>query len=189
MCPICPTRHPHTCPVLALQRWLTAAHSTDGAIFRGFNRHGKLASARLSPRAAAEIVKRVAASAGRDPVRCSGHRLRSGHCATASRVVVPERIIRIHTGHQSAYQLRRYVRLAGICTENSATSLGLSRISDDRGHRSALALAKAYRTAHSLRPLYSCSQRERGKDYAPVKRCHAVCRTSPWKVNPTRRGA
>jgi len=117
--------HPLTCPVSALQRWLTMSGITDGAIFRGINRHGKLASARLSTRAVADIVKRAAEAAGLDPARYSGHSLRSGHCTTACRAGVPERVIMLQTGHRSERMLRRYLRRAEIFTENSAKSLGL----------------------------------------------------------------
>lgn len=117
--------HPLTCPVSALQRWLAVSGLTDGAIFRGLNRHGHLASARLSTRAVAEIVKRTAEAAGLDPTRYSGHSLRSGHCTTACRAGVPERIIMLQTGHRSERMLRRYLRRAEIFTENSAKALGL----------------------------------------------------------------
>jgi site-specific recombinase XerD len=117
--------HPDTCPVLALQRWLKAAGITDGAVFRGVNRHGKLASARLSKRAIADIVKRAADAAGLDPTRYSGHSLRSGHCTSASRAGVSERVIMLQTGHRSERTVRKYIHQSGIFTENSAKSLGL----------------------------------------------------------------
>lgn len=117
--------HPQTCPVLALQRWMTAACITEDAIFRGINRHGKLASARLSTRAIAEIVKRAADTAGLDPQRYSGHSLRSGHCTSAARAGVPERIIMRQTGHRSERMVRHYVQQASIFSENSAKALGL----------------------------------------------------------------
>jgi len=117
--------HPQTCPVLALQRWLTASGITDGAVFRGVNRHGQLASARLSKRAIADIVKHAAAAAGLDPSRYSGHSLRSGHCTSAARAGVPERIIMRQTGHRSERMVRHYIQQSSVFTENSAKSLGL----------------------------------------------------------------
>lgn len=117
--------HPDTCPVLALQRWLTASGISDGAVFRGVNRHGQLASARLSKRAIADIVKRAAEIAGLDPQRYSGHSLRSGHCTSAARAGVPERIIMRQTGHRSERMVRHYVQQSSVFTENSAKALGL----------------------------------------------------------------
>lgn len=117
--------HPQTCPVLALQRWLTASAITEGAIFRGLNRHGTLASARLSTRSVAEIIKRAADTAGLDATRYSGHSLRSGHCTSAARAGVSERVIMRQTGHKSERMLRRYIHQADIFIENSAKSLGL----------------------------------------------------------------
>jgi len=103
--------HAETCPVLALQRWVAAAGLTEGAVFRGINRHGKLASARLSKRAVADIVKRAAAAAGLDPTRYSGHSLRSGHCTSAARAGVSERVIMLQTGHKSERAVRKYIRV------------------------------------------------------------------------------
>jgi site-specific recombinase XerD len=114
-----------TCPVLALQRWLTESGITEGAVFRGMNRHGQLASVRLSKRAIADIIKRSAEAAGLDPSRYSGHSLRSGHCTSAARAGVPERIIMQQTGHRSERMVRHYIQQSSVFTENSAKSLGL----------------------------------------------------------------
>jgi len=102
--------HHDTCPVLALQQWLTASGISDGAVFRDVNRHGQLASARLSKRAIADIVKRTPEATGLDPHRYSGHSLRSGHCTSAARADVPERIIARQTGHRSERMVRRYIQ-------------------------------------------------------------------------------
>jgi len=117
--------HPTTCPVLALQRWLAASTITEGAVFRGVNRHGQLASTRLSKRAIADIVKRTAETGGLDPSRYSGHSLRSGHCTSAARAGVPERIIMQQTGHRSERMVRHYIQQSSVFTENSAKALGL----------------------------------------------------------------
>lgn len=117
--------HPTTCPVLALQRWLAASTITEGAVFHGVNRHGQLASTRLSKRAIADIVKRAAKTGGLDPSRYSGHSLRSGHCTSAARAGVPERIIMQQTGHRSERMVRHYIQQSSVFTENSAKALGL----------------------------------------------------------------
>jgi len=114
-----------TCPVQALQQWLTDAEITTGAIFRGVNRHGQLASARLSTRAVADLIKRAARAAGLDPTRYSGHSLRAGHCTTAARAGASEHMIMRQTGHRSTAMVQRYIRQGSLFQDNSAALLGL----------------------------------------------------------------
>jgi integrase len=116
---------PETCPVRALQGWLEAAAIDDGPVFRPIDRHGNIASARLSDRAVALIVKRAAEGAGLDPTRYSGHSLRAGFATTAAANGAPERAIANQTGHKSMEVLRRYVRHGSLFTDNAATMLGL----------------------------------------------------------------
>ncbi len=117
--------HDESCPVRALQDWLEAAQITEGAVFRGLNRHGQLISSRLSGRAVATIIKRAADAAGLDSAKYSGHSLRAGHCTTAARAGVEERVLQQQTGHKSPIMLRRYVRAGSLFLENSASALGL----------------------------------------------------------------
>jgi len=62
--------------VRALRAWLNAARISDGPIFRGVDRHGRLASECLTGRSIARIVKRAAGDAGLDADVFSGHSLR-----------------------------------------------------------------------------------------------------------------
>lgn len=117
--------HEGTCPVRAMQEWLQAAGISEGAVFRGMNRHGQLISSRLSGRAVADIIKRAADAAGLDSRKISGHSLRAGHCTTAARAGVEERVLMQQTGHKSSAMLRRYVRAGSLFQENSAAALGL----------------------------------------------------------------
>ncbi|MEN6521085.1 MAG: site-specific integrase [Armatimonadota bacterium] len=114
-----------TCPVAALRNWLKASGISEGAVFRGLDRHGNIVSDRLSRRAVGEVIKRAAKAAGFDPKRYSGHSLRSGHCTQAARSGVADRIIMQQTGHRCQSTLKRYVRLGRLFEENSADSLGL----------------------------------------------------------------
>jgi site-specific recombinase XerD len=66
------------CPVRAADAWLSAADLADGPVFRPINRHGQLATTRLSDRAVALVVKRAAQAAGVDPTRLAGESLRAG---------------------------------------------------------------------------------------------------------------
>lgn len=56
-----------TCPVTALEAWLSASGITDGSVFRSMKKGERVGSRRLSPDAVAEIVKRRARAAGFDP--------------------------------------------------------------------------------------------------------------------------
>lgn len=118
-------QHEQTCPVQAVRAWLACANITNGAIFRGMNRHGQMITSRLSPRAVGQIIKRSTTAAGLDPSCFSSHSLRVGHCTTAARAGISERIIMAQTGHTTDEMVRRYIRQGGIFVENSASSLGL----------------------------------------------------------------
>jgi site-specific recombinase XerD len=115
---------PASCPVRALQAWLEAAVITEGALFRQLDRHGNVGG-RLSAQSVALIVKRRAMEAGIDPGKLSGHSLRAGHATSAAMNGASERSIMRQTGHKSAAMVRRYIRVADIWRENSATKLGL----------------------------------------------------------------
>jgi integrase len=118
-------KNPDTCPAAALQHWLELSGISEGAIFRGLDRHGNIVSIRLSTRSVGEIIKRAAKAAGFEPSRYSGHSLRSGHCTQASRSGVAEHVIAQQTGHRSLASLKRYIRLGRLFEENSADGLDL----------------------------------------------------------------
>ena len=118
-------KNPDTCPVTALRLWLEVSGLTEGAIFRGLDKHNHLVSDRLSRRSVGNVIKRAAEAAGLDPEKYSGHSLRSGHCTQASRAGVAEHIIAQQTGHKSMSSLKRYIRLGRIFEENSADALDL----------------------------------------------------------------
>jgi integrase len=63
--------------VAALDAWLAASGLTDGPLFRGVHRTGRLGRA-LEPGEVARIFKKLAARAGFDPVAVSGHSCRVG---------------------------------------------------------------------------------------------------------------
>ena len=70
--------NPATCPIRSLQEWLGKSGITDGPVFRPVNRHGKVASIRLSAAAVAGLVKKYAELIGLNPTEFAGHSLRSG---------------------------------------------------------------------------------------------------------------
>ena len=98
---------------------------TTKAADRPINRHGKMASARLSAAAVADIVKRYVAAVGLDATEFAGHSLRSGLATSAAAAGASERSIMNQTGHRSVQMVRRYIRDGNLCPDNSGGKLGL----------------------------------------------------------------
>ena len=120
--------NPDTCPVRALEDWaelLDGLGYRDGPLFRAVNRYGNVSAARLSDRSVALIVKRLAAAAGLDADRYSGHSLRAGFATSAGARGVEERHIMAQTGHKSERMVRRYIRRGGLFRHNAAGQVGL----------------------------------------------------------------
>jgi len=114
------TRH---CPVLALDRWLAASGIEASPIFRPVERHGRVASARLSFEAVSLIVKERVAAARIDPAGFSGHSLRAGFATSAAQSGVSSIKIRSQTGHASEAMLARYLRDGELFVDNAADAL------------------------------------------------------------------
>lgn len=113
-----------TCPTAAYSAWLVASRITDGAIFRGVNRHGQLGR-RLSPSAVADIVQHRTAAAGFEATLFKGHSMRAGFATSAAMAGVEERIIMRQTRHRSVQTLRRYIRDGELFTRNLMEEVGL----------------------------------------------------------------
>ena len=117
-----------TCPVTALQQWLTGAEIATGPVFRKVSRGGVVGASRLVPDAVRQILLKRAARAGlkstlAEPV--SPHGLRAGFVTTAYRNGVPDEEIMGHTRHRSLTTMRSYVRRAKLSRESPAGKLGL----------------------------------------------------------------
>ncbi|MBP2305982.1 tyrosine-type recombinase/integrase [Azospirillum melinis] len=115
---------PQTCPVRAIQDWLSAAGIKEGAIFRSVSRKGFIRQS-MTPQSVSLIVKQAAKEAGLDSLSFAGHSLRAGLCTSAAQAGVSERAIMNQTGHRSTATLRRYIRDGNLFTDNAATRLGL----------------------------------------------------------------
>lgn len=113
-----------TCPVRAVQDWLTESGLTVGTLFRYVDRHGNVGSQRLSGYGVALTVQRCAAAAGLVG-DYAGHSLRAGLATSAMASSVAERVIAKQTGHRSLANLLRYIRNDEFLRENAAASLGL----------------------------------------------------------------
>ena len=114
-----------TCPVRALNAWVTAAGIGQGALFRGVDRHGHVSSLRLHKDSVGLIVKRAAEAANLDPARYAGHSLRAGLATQSYLNGAGELSIMRQTGHRSLAMLRRYIRDGSLFRENPASKLGL----------------------------------------------------------------
>jgi integrase len=117
--------HKETCPVRSLQEWLERSGITGGPLFRPINRHGKMATERLSGSAVGKIVKRYATAVGLDATKFGGHSLRSGLATSAAAAGASERSIMAQTGHRSVNMVRRYIRDGSLFRENAAAIVGL----------------------------------------------------------------
>ncbi len=117
-----------TCPLTALDAWLSAAAIKAGPIFRKVMRSGTVGPARLHPDAIRQILRKRAAMAGitgtlLEPV--TPHGLRAGFITTAYRNHVPDEEIMGHTRHRSLSTMRSYVRRAKLSQASPAGKLGL----------------------------------------------------------------
>jgi integrase len=116
---------PATCPVRALTAWETAAGLSEGALFRGVDRHGRVGTVRLHKDSVGLVVKRAAEAAGLDPEKYAGHSLRAGLATQAYLNGAGELAIMRQTGHRSLAMVRRYIRDGSLFRENPAAKLGL----------------------------------------------------------------
>ena len=114
-----------TCPVRSLQEFLEQSGIVEGPLFRPINRHGKMASMRLSGNAVAEIVKKYVGAVGLDANLFAGHSLRSGLATSAAMSGASERAIMNQTGHRSVITVRKYIRDGSLFRENAAAVVGL----------------------------------------------------------------
>jgi integrase len=117
--------NPATCPIRSLQDWLERSGIHEGPLFRPINRHGRMASVRLSGGAVAEIVKRYVEAVGLDATTFAGHSLRSGLATSAAMAGASERAIMAQTGHRSVNTVRRYIRDGSLFRENAVAVVGL----------------------------------------------------------------
>lgn len=126
----------NTCPIRSLQDWIDVSGITQGAVFRGINRHGQIALDRLCDKAVALVVKRAVYSraiannlkvdeAEQEVVKFAGHSLRAGLATSAAMAGVSEHAIMRQTGHKRTDMVRKYIRIADPFHNNAAAQVGL----------------------------------------------------------------
>jgi site-specific recombinase XerD len=111
------------CPVRALRAWLDAASIESGALFRSVNKAGGVATARLTDRSVANIVKAMAGSVGLDAGTFSGHSLRSGFLTSAAANGASIFKMMDVSRHRSVDTLRGYVRDAELFRDHAGAGL------------------------------------------------------------------
>ena len=117
-----------TCPVRALQAWLTASAIERGPVFRAVTRHDTPRTAALSGEAVRLIVLKHARLAGVKGTRLepiSPHGLRAGFVTTAYRNNIPDEEIMAHSRHRSLAVMRSYVRRSKLSHASPAGKVGL----------------------------------------------------------------
>src|SRR5699024_5527169 len=101
----------------AVDRWLSEARISEGAVLRSVSRHGRIGSGAMDPGSVSRIVHRLAVQAGLGAGNWSGHSLRAGFVTTAAARGASERSIARQTGHApSSPVLRGYIRHASVFT-------------------------------------------------------------------------
>lgn len=108
-------------PSAALETWLTAAHITEGALFRGVHASGTILGA-LTGDGILRIVRRRAELAGLDPERFGAHSLRSGFVTQAAQSGVSLAQAMALSHHKSVAVAAGYYR-QGDLVQNPATYL------------------------------------------------------------------
>lgn len=120
-----------TCPLVALERWMTLARLAHGPLFRRITGQGKaLGSERLNDRQIARLIKRTVLAAGissdlpetERALLFSGHSLRAGLATYAE---VEERYVQKQLGHASAEMTRHYQRRRDRFRINLTKAAGL----------------------------------------------------------------
>jgi site-specific recombinase XerD len=104
---------------------LAKAKVTEGAVFRGADRHGNVAATGLHRDSIAAIFKTAATRAGMNATNIAGHSVRAGMATQAALNGSSERAIVRTTRHRSRRVLRRYIRPSETFCENASANLGL----------------------------------------------------------------
>lgn len=115
-----PFARSRACPVKALRAWLDQAAITEGPIFRGVAKGGRIQPLAMTSQSVALVIKHYAAKVGLDPEKFSGHSLRAGLITSAAKLGVSTHKIRQQSGHRSDAMLSRYIRDGEVFIGNAA---------------------------------------------------------------------
>jgi integrase len=121
-------KHPETCPLRALEAWLSASDCQYGPVFRKVDLWGNIEPHRLHPDAVRQILLRRAGLAGLTVPpgeRLSPHGLRAGFVTEAYMAGARDEQIMDHTRHKDVKTMRGYVRRAKLVSDSPAKLLDL----------------------------------------------------------------
>ncbi|CDZ81941.1 site-specific tyrosine recombinase XerD [Candidatus Rubidus massiliensis] len=116
--------NPITCPVRALQDWISIGNLQHGPLFMPINRHDQKSTHAMTSHAVAIIIKKYIPNKEM-ATEFSGHSLRAGFATTAAMAGVQEYAIMKQTGHKRSDTLKKYIRARDLWRENAASKLGL----------------------------------------------------------------
>jgi hypothetical protein len=127
---------PDFCPLVALERWLVfrqrgadlagdagTDESRDRPLFCAVTKGGKITGQGLSDKAVVRLVKELAAAAGLDPTRFSGHSLRAGLATAAGDAGIGLADLMRQTRHHSPEVALAYLRPADLWRNNATERL------------------------------------------------------------------
>ena len=128
-------QHADTCPVLAMQAWLTSLCASTGPLFRAVDRHGRLAgdprfagrskTARMTPQAVETILRRARLQSG-VAARYTPHSLRAGGATVAYEAGADTLEIARHgRRHDGSRALLGYIRPVDRWDRNPMRGTGL----------------------------------------------------------------
>ncbi|MFD1676084.1 site-specific integrase [Alicyclobacillus fodiniaquatilis] len=113
-----------TCPIQALEDWLSLSGITEGYLFRRIRKNGKILDEPLGAHWVARIVKKYARLLKMDPHEFGGHSLRSGFVTqTAINGATYDDIMKT-TRHKKYDTVRKYMRDIEL-KNNASSKLGL----------------------------------------------------------------
>lgn len=124
-------RRPETCPVRALEAWMTLScpdRAIAQPVFRKITRWGGIEPRGLAPAAMRDILRRRADAAGitvPTSERLSPHGLRAGFITEAYHAGARDEQIMAHTRHRSLASMRGYIRRAKIVLDSPGRLIDL----------------------------------------------------------------
>lgn len=104
------------CPVINLKKWINFLKQNNYYEKKIFN---------MSDKNVSLIIKKYALKAGLDPVKYSGHSLRSGFATTTAKSGAEERQIMAMTGHKSNQMVRRYIQESNLFKNNALKKINI----------------------------------------------------------------
>ncbi len=122
---------PDLCPIAAVREWLSSSEITEGWLFRGVTKSGKLATpptaarhpGRLSHPTANRVLSHRAKLAGLINRRYSVHSLRAGFITISRQLGAQDWQIQRQSGHQDTRTLSIYDRPESAFKDNSVNML------------------------------------------------------------------